>query len=176
MKATWNRLVIIVFLIGSAGSMLWSACSPSAKNDKEVLPTDKTSLSQRAVSNYLQQKLGANTEYTSIRFGILDTVYAPIDMDSANYFMERSQYYISQAEAALFKSSKLSQMYSDSSIYFSQLAVDYVDNFPKTPIGWQMEHSYRAAMRDTIIEQTSIFYLDTTFQVLSSIPKELTPQ
>ena len=61
----------------------------------------------------------------------------------------------------------------DSSIYFSNMAVDY-NNYPKIRDGWRMEHTYRSMMRDTL--QVFIPNLNDSLQVTGLIPEDLGPR
>ena len=164
------RNLLIVFTT----SLLLAACQE--RSQEQTTESDPTLIAQYSISDYLMRSLGANSGYEGVSFGALDTAWQSPDMDTANYYMEMSEYYLGQAESALFSSHEKSQMYSDSSIYFSNMAVDYINNYPKIRDGWRMEHTYRSMMRDTLQVFTATFYLNDSLQVTGLIPEDLDPE
>ncbi len=149
--------------------ILSAGCKPPA----EVAPASPKERAQAAIGAYLQQQLGPNARYQSLQFSDLDTTYKSLNTDTLNAFMKASQQYMQLATDVLFKDAELSGRYADSSSYFSNKAIDYIDNYPKIPVGWKMLHGYSAVVNGEQTSFRSYFYLDSNFQVTGSVPAAL---
>ena len=147
--------------------------SVGCRQEQKETPLTNEERAQSAITAYLQQQLGPSSRYQSQHFSSLDTTYLPLNTDTLNAYMEASQLYMQMATDALFRDAELSGRYADSSSYFSNKAIDYIDHYPKIPSGWKMLHGYDAMVNGEMINTRSYFYLDSNFQITGSVPATL---